>query len=668
MNQYTFRNFFASDHEVSWGILTLTPLPLLSLIITPVLPFSYQIRCGISVLSVILNLIFAFYNGTKTGKFSGLLSMVLIYFSFLPMLLENPVYMLAGNVLFIILFFFAVYLSSSMQYFEGYLVKKYFRNVSVALHVFTVIILIVVFTEKDVTSLLLAIPLTSFVFSQFAFVRWSVSSENWFNVFTSIMYITIGVAVTVLGVEFWDFVLLFFSVAATAQLYICRKQHGSAENWWDVFMSHPGRVLFSSFFILCLVGTVLLLIPAATSKGDISFIDAVFTSVSAVCVTGLIVLDTPKDFSMFGQIIILILIQLGGLGIMSLTTVAIQTFGKRLSLKHETVLTSMTETDHKTLLSSLAMILKYTFTLEFIGGAVLIVLFYRTGDSIDEAVWRGVFTSVSAFCNAGFALQSDSLISYNNNSYILNTVALLIFFGGIAPVIALSIPALVMGKKIPLGATLALWTSIILIFAGALLLLIFEWNGIFKGMNLVNKLFNSLFQSVTLRTAGFNSVELGHITNPSLIIMLIFMFIGGSPGGTAGGIKTTAVSILALTFWANITNRKSIVLQNKKIAQSTVNKAVTIVISGFIFWFLSVIMIEVTQQIPTRELIFEVTSAIGTVGLSTGATGMLDGVGKIIIIVTMFAGRLGPMTLFTIMSGTGNTSGTEYIEENITIT
>jgi trk system potassium uptake protein TrkH len=196
----------------------------------------------------------------------------------------------------------------------------------------------------------------------------------------------------------------------------------------------------------------------------------------------------------------------------------------------------------------------------------------------------------------------------------------------------------------------------------------FEWNGVLSGLSVGDKIHNAWFQSVTLRTAGFNSVDIAAIVSPIFLIMVTFMFIGGSPAGTAGGVKTTTIGILAMTFWANVTNKNDIVTRNKRIHPSTVYRAIAIVISGITVWFMVVLMLQVTQPGTARSLIFEATSAIGTVGLSTGATSLLDEIGKIIIIIAMFAGRIGPMTLFMLLTEEKSISASRYPEERISLT
>jgi len=662
--------FLISNLGVEWAALTAMPLPLLLISSKPSLPLPQYLISAMVAAAIIFIMLFAYFiiNKPNYGKISGIFSLILVYILSFPLMDTNPIYTLIGNVFFLGVFFLIL----DMRVVLGKGVantarNKYFIRAYWSSHTLSVILLVALLTVVNFETYIAYIFTASFVISLGTFLYWAYLATKVRYVVTGAALLLIGLLVVMFEAEYACFILLVLNILVTSILYIRRDSAENGDSWWDVLLSHPARVLFSSFFILCLVGTVLLLIPAASAKGDISFINAAFTSVSAVCVTGLIVLDTPNDFSLFGQGVILLLIQLGGLGIMSITTIAIQSFGKRISLRHETMLTSMTETDHQSLVSSLSTILKYTFILEIVGAIMLSFMFLSEGDILSDAVWRGVFTAVSAFCNAGFALQSDSLIGYSGNPLILNTVAFLIFFGGISPAAAILIPAWMKRRNVPLTASLTLTASVIMVVAGAVLLLAFEWDTSLKELGVMDKLWNALFQSVTLRTAGFNSIDISHVTSPSMIIMLVFMFIGGSPGGTAGGVKTTTISVLILTFYSNITNRQGILFDNKKISQETINKAITIIISGFIVWFIAVLMIEVTQQISPRDLIFEVTSAIGTVGLSVGATAQLDEIGKLIIMITMFAGRIGPMTLFTFLNK-NNTTGTEYLERNVTLT
>ena len=219
-----------------------------------------------------------------------------------------------------------------------------------------------------------------------------------------------------------------------------------------------------------------------------------------------------------------------------------------------------------------------------------------------------------------------------------------------APATSLTIPRWLKARRIPIASRIALITTAVMLLSGTFFMLAFEWSGVLSGLSIADKIHNAWFQSATLRTAGFNTVDMARVMSPTFLMMILFMFIGGSPGGTAGGVKTTTIGILAMTFWANITNHNSVIYLGRRIPSATIYRAITIVASVAVVWFTVVLMLEVTQQIPGWDIIFEATSAIGTVGLSTGATNKLDEIGKVIIMLAMFAGRIGPMTLFMLLS------------------
>ena len=430
-----------------------------------------------------------------------------------------------------------------------------------------------------------------------------------------------------------------------------RLAEGLHGGWLESFLDNPARLLMGSFLFIGVVGAFVLCQPWCSATGvALRPVDALFTSISAVCVTGLVVQDTPGFFSGMGQGVILGLIQIGGLGIMTLTTLAMHLLGQRLSLRQERVMGSLAHAGHSDLIVSLATVFRFTLWAELVGSAGLFFLFLKLGDSLPDALWRGVFTSISAFCNAGFALQTDSLVGYAHEPLVLHMVGFLIMAGGLAPATCLMIPHWIGGKRIPIAAKLALITTAAFLILGWIGILVFEWDGVLSDFGFVDKLHHAWFQSVTLRTAGFNSVDIAPISHPTYLLMLIFMFVGGSPGGTAGGIKTTTVAVLAVAFWTDIMHRSEIVVHNRRITPRTVYRAITIVMSGILLWMSVVFFLEVTQSISARDLVFEATSALGTVGLSTGATGQLDDIGKLTIVFAMFAGRVGPMTLFLLLS------------------
>ena len=429
-----------------------------------------------------------------------------------------------------------------------------------------------------------------------------------------------------------------------------RRHTLGRESWFNALLLHPARLLITTFAALCLVGTVLLMIPAATHEGTLDTIDACFTAVSAVCVTGLIVRDTPHDFTFLGQGIILILIQLGGLGIMSISTLALHALGRRMNLKHERVVATLHADSGSDLFRALRRVLLFTLGAEGVGLAALTLQFSWVGDPPGVAIWRGLFTAVSAFCNAGFALQSDSLLPYAHHPLVLHTVAALIILGGMAPAVTLSLAARRDGAAPSPVARLVLAMTAALLVIGMVSYLAMEWDRTLGHLSAVDKFHHAWFQSVTLRTAGFNSVDIQHVTAATMLFMVAFMFIGGSPGGTAGGVKTTTIAVLLAAVWSSVVGRREVLIFQRPVPATTVHRAIAvIVVAGFVATC-GLFALVLTQDIPARDLIFEVASASGTVGLSTGATGMLDTIGKVVIILLMFLGRVGPLTLFMILT------------------
>lgn len=490
----------------------------------------------------------------------------------------------------------------------------------------------------------------STVISLTLFHRW-VKQTTWANKYCWAVHVgRIGIMLLLFvhASTFIAFGIALFIVGISGLL---NNRQERRDWWWDFLLTHPAWVMFLTFFLLAFCGTLLLLIPGISRiSGSISVIDAAFTSVSAVCVTGLTVLDTGRDFTLVGQLAILLLIQLGGLGIMSIATVALGIIGRRLTLHQEYLMSSITDIEQHNLFDALLLVFRFTFSVEAIGAVVLTVLFLSEGVPFDKALFEGCFTAVSGFCNAGFSLQSNNLIAYQNSPAILATVGILIVLGGLAPATSLLIPAWLQGRTIPAAARMTLLTTVILILIGSLLILLFEWNGALAGLNIVDKFSNAVFQSVTLRTAGFNSIDLVEIAAPTVIIMVLLMFIGGSPGSTAGGIKTTTVAVLAAAFWSNITNHSEVTIFNRTISNKIVFRAMTIVVAAFLLLLVTSMMLVITQSASAGKLIFEAASALGTVGLTIGATAELDAMGKVIVMLAMFAGRIGPVTLFMLLN------------------
>ena len=459
---------------------------------------------------------------------------------------------------------------------------------------------------------------------------------------------------------FWESLLII------GLTYLYRPRTAKKESALDLILRHPARCLFATFFGLSALGTLLLCTPLATT-GDVRPIDAAFLAVSASCVTGLTTIDIASNFSLFGEICMLILIQAGGLGLMSIATIALHAIGK-LSLNQEWVMNQVTDTSDLSLPDSLKLILHFTFSVELIGAVLLAIPFVlEYGMSIPTALWRGLFAAVSGFCNAGMCLFPDSMEQFQTSPLILHTLAILCILGGIAPAVCLLLPRYFLRRSIPLAAELAITTTFILLGIGVVSFLVFEWNGLLAGLSVWDKISNAWFQAAVLRTAGFNSLAVNNFAPATYLMTLLWMFIGASPGGTGGGIKTTTAAVLALTFWTNVTGRNEIIVRNRRIPHRTVYRAVTLLLASLAVLSLSILMLLVTQAIQPRELIFEAVSALATVGLSIGATTELDNVGKIIIMFTMFIGRIGPMTIFMILNDPRRTSDTRCPDARIVI-
>ncbi|MFO7564543.1 MAG: potassium transporter TrkG [Enhygromyxa sp.] len=440
--------------------------------------------------------------------------------------------------------------------------------------------------------------------------------------------------------------------------------------WSDVLLEQPARLLVGSFLLAGLAGAVALSLPICAVEGRVLLLDAAFTSFSAICVTGLVVLDTGTDFSRVGQGVILVLIQVGGLGIMAFSTAAMVVLGQRLSLKQEGAAIELLGADRRTGINvALRRMLIVTGMSELAGAATLTGLFLWHGDDWLEAGWRGLFTAVSAFCNAGFALQSDSLIDYQHSPLILHVVGLMVIVGGLGPAVVVVAPeALLRWRRVSLHARIVLVTSAVLLTVPTFLIAALEWNHSLAGLGIADRLHNAWFQSLTTRTAGFNSVDLTAMTPATQTLMEALMFVGGSPGSTAGGIKTTTLFVIVSSVIAVTRQRPSVVWSGWTIPHATVVRTAAVVTLGALSVVFGVFAIQLTQGLDTQMTIFEVVSALGTVGLSIGGTAELDSVGKQIIIVCMFMGRVAPLTLFLLFTRPVSQDGSwTYPEQEITV-
>ncbi len=444
----------------------------------------------------------------------------------------------------------------------------------------------------------------------------------------------------------------------------------------------PPQVLALSFFFAIVAGTLLLSLPIAqNTEGGISLVDRVFTATSATCVTGLIVRDTPKDWTAFGRTIIFILFQAGGLGIMTFSTFFAVILGRRLTLREYDVLQDSLGHNREYQAKRLVKyIIALTFAVELAGAALLFLRWSRIEDwSIGERLAQSVFHSVSAFCNAGFALFSGSFMGYEGDLYINLIMAVLIFLGGIGFVVILDtvkgvfIPGPYRKSRLSLQSKIVLITSFILIAAGAGLIYLLESDNTMTGMSVKEKLLGSVFQSVTARTAGFNTLAVGRFAPGTLVLLVFLMFVGASPGSTGGGIKTCTFAIVVAAAWAMSKNRDKVFMFGRTLPRTVVRRAILIFVLAIGWLLAATFLFSISERnalgagdLVIRSL-FEVTSAFGTVGLSTGITPCLSVFGKVLIIITMFVGRIGPLTMALAIALEEGKVGYSYPEEKVMV-
>ncbi len=417
------------------------------------------------------------------------------------------------------------------------------------------------------------------------------------------------------------------------------------------------HIILLSFLIVILIGAFLLMLPISSANGEsTSFLDALFTATTSTCVTGLVVVPTVSSWSVFGQIVILILIQVGGLGVITIMSGLMILLHRKMGIGDRLLLQDAFN------LNSLSGLVR--FVKRVVGGTLIIegvgALLYMTVFIPDfgiKGIWIAVFTSVSAFCNAGIdIIAENSLCDYALNP-IINTVTCgLIVLGGIGYIVWWdALRVLKQGRKrkiklfraLTLHSKIAITATLVLIFVGAALIFAFEYNNpqTIKDYTLFEKIEVSLFQSVTTRTAGFATVPQENLTNASSVVCLLLMFIGGSPIGTAGGIKTVTFAVLIASAFASIRNKEDTEVFGRRLTKQAVSKAVAVTCMSFIIMFAATVLLSVVTDADALDIAYETVSATATVGLTRNLTASLDSIGKVIIIITMYLGRVGPISL-----------------------
>lgn len=413
----------------------------------------------------------------------------------------------------------------------------------------------------------------------------------------------------------------------------------------------PAEILIFGFAAVILIGSLLLSLPMASATGQSpGFINAFFTSTSAVCVTGLVVVDTGTFWSIFGKFVIILLIQVGGLGFMSLTTMFFVLAGKRITIKDRLLIQSSINMDS---ISGIVRFTKYIFfssiAIELLGAFFLSLAFIPEFGFLKGSAYS-LFHAISAFCNAGFDLIGNftSLTGYVDNFIINFGIGSLIIIGGLGFAVTSDIINVRRFSKMTMHARLVLVITGVLFVISFILFFIFEHNNsaTMGNLPLSGKILASFFQAVTPRTAGFNTIDTGSLTTASLFLTMLMMFIGASPGSTGGGVKTTTIGIIVLTVASVLYGRKDVVAFKRTIVGPAIRRSISVILIAMMIVITMIFVLLWTEPgLAFENIAFEVFSAFGTVGLSTGITPNLSTAGKVAMIITMFVGRLGPLTV-----------------------
>ncbi len=438
---------------------------------------------------------------------------------------------------------------------------------------------------------------------------------------------------------------------------------------------NPPRIILLGYISVILLGTILLMLPIATQSGEATgFIDALFTATSAVCVTGLIVVNTAAHWSLFGQITILILIQIGGLGFMTLSTLGFMLVGKRITFSERILIKEdIGNLTYSGLVRLVRYVLVLTFTVEALGALLLFFNFRPQMENL-RAAWFAVFHTVSAFNNAGFDIFGDSLVRFTADIGVNLIFTSLIIIGGLGFTVTRD---LMMNyrknrsfKRLSLHSKLVIIITLSLLVLGTVTVFLFEYNNpeTMGELAITDKLTASFFLSVTPRTAGFNTVPTEALNINTLFFVILLMFIGASPCSTGGGVKTTTFGALLTNVFSSLKRERDYNLLDRRLDNEIVDRAVTIIFISLLLVIITTLGLSITENAAFIDILFEAVSAFGTVGLSTGITGDLSSIGRLMIVVTMLAGRVGPLTLVVSMGELGEgVRNYRYPQEDIMI-
>ncbi|WP_459611137.1 TrkH family potassium uptake protein [Corynebacterium urogenitale] len=440
------------------------------------------------------------------------------------------------------------------------------------------------------------------------------------------------------------------------------------------------RLTAGAFLLLIVVGALLLSLPISThAEGSVPLLTGIFTATSAVCLTGLIVVDTATYWTPFGQAVILALIQIGGLGIMTLATLTGMLLVRKVSVRSRRLAKAESRPfqmggARRTIIATVLL----TIVCEAVIAAALTWRFFtRYGSPLGSSIWSGVFHSISAFNNAGFSLRSQNVVEYNNDWLLLSPLMIAVILGGLGFSVLVELVRRLQRRRrervegqrwargrMSITSQMTLWGTGALLLIGFLVYLIAEWHGAFEGFSVGQKVLNALFGSVTARTAGFNAIDYAQVSDPTLLATNALMFIGGGSAGTAGGVKITTFVVLLAAMWTELIGEREVTLGHRRIPDGLVRQAMTVAGAGVLVVGASVIALRtLNPHIDGDRVTFEVFSAFGTVGLSTGITALLDAPSQIILCLLMYLGRIGPITLVAALAAKNSARHFHYPEE-----
>jgi trk system potassium uptake protein TrkH len=469
--------------------------------------------------------------------------------------------------------------------------------------------------------------------------------------------------------KFVIFSLLIRQTYFILQYILFRAFEGKLYRW---LTGNPPVTLMLSFLLVIIFGTILLMLPVSSKLNTVTpFMDALFTATSATCVTGLVVVDTGTHFSFFGQMVLLMLIQIGGLGIMTISTVFAIILGQRINLKLENIMYQVVGGSYAVnvfqLLKSIVLV---TLVIESVGTLLLFARFAQDFQPM-EALFLSLFHAVSAFCNAGFSPLGNNLVSYVDSLAVNLVITALIIAGGLGFSVIIDLQHHALKKdrarKLNLHTKIVLVTTAFLLVLGFTVFYLAEYNGAMRGFSIHRRILSSWFQSVTLRTAGFNTIDLSQIGKASVLISIVLMFIGASPGSTGGGIKTTSFAVLTLSVISLLKGKRHISVFKRRIHEYNFREATGLIMLSITIILVVLFFLMLVEPHAFDKLLFEAVSAFGTVGLTLGITPQLTVIGKLLITILTYVGRIGPLTMIYAFSTRAKQININYAEEKIPI-